>query len=104
MLLSMRLLSAARPWVVLTLMLTVAAYGFLSAPLWNQHIWERVGAKNFIYFALLCCVLGALSIWRDPRLTRAHLLALTLVVGIALLGPGPVAAVGFLLAACSSPG
>ena len=104
MLLSMRLLSAARPWAVLTIVLAVAVYGFLSAPLWNQHIWEPVGARTFIYFAAICCVLGALSVWRDPRLTRAHLLALTLVVGIALLGPGPVAAVGFLLAACSSLG
>jgi hypothetical protein len=86
------------------MVLAVAMYGFLTAPLWNQHIWERVGAKNFIYFALICCVLAALSIWRDPRLTRAHLLALTLVAGIALLGPGPVAAVGFLLAACSALG
>ena len=89
---------------MLTLVLAVALYGFLTAPLWNQHIWERVGAKNFCYFAVVCCVLGALSIWRDPRLTRAHLLALTLIVGVALLGPGPVAAVGFLLAGCSSLG
>jgi hypothetical protein len=79
-------------------------YGFLTAPLWNQHIWERVGASNFIYFALICCVLGALSIWRNPKLTRAHLLAITLVAGVALLGPGPIAAVGFLLAACSALG
>ena len=90
--------------MVLALVLVVATYGFLTAPLWNQHIWERVGAKNFIYFALICCVLGALSIWRDPRLTRAHLLALTMVAGVALLGPGPIAAVGFLLAGCSALG
>ena len=100
----MRLLSAARPWAVLASVLAAAMYGFLTAPLWNQHIWERNGARSFIYFALICCVLGALSIWRNPKLTRAHLLALTLVAGVALLGPGPIAAVGFLLAACSALG
>jgi hypothetical protein len=104
MLLSMRMLSAVRPWLVLTTVLVVAMCGFLRASLWNQHIWDRVGAKNFIYFALICCALGVLSIWRAPKLTRAHLLALTLVAGVALLGPGPVAAVSFLLAGCSSLG
>ncbi len=104
MLLLMRSLSASRPWAVLTLALGVALYGFLSVPLWKQHIWERIGAKNFIYFAVICCVLGALSIWRAPKLTRAHLLAFTLVIGVALTGPGPVAAVALLLAACSALG
>lgn len=104
MLLNMRLLSAVRPWAVLTLVLGVALYGFATVPLLNQHIWERIGAKNFTYFVVVCCVLGALSIWRTPKLTRAHLIALALVISVALLGPGPVAAVGFLLAGCSALG
>lgn len=100
----MKLLSALRPWLVLSLVLSVTAYGLLTAPLWQQHLWDRAGAKYFALFTLSCCVLGALSVWRAPRLTRAHLLALSLIVSVALLGPGPVAAVSFLLVGCATLG
>jgi hypothetical protein len=104
MLVNMRLVSAVRPWLVLAIVSVVAVCGLLSAPLWNQHLWEPVGAKNFTYFALICCALGALSVWRAPKLTRAHLLALTLVASVALVGPGPVGAVSLLLAGCAALG
>jgi 4-amino-4-deoxy-L-arabinose transferase-like glycosyltransferase len=104
MLVKMRFLSAVRPWLVLTLVLVVAACGLLTTPLWKQHLWEPVGTKNFIYFALICCVLGALSVWRAPQLTRAHLLLLTLAASVALVGPGPVGVVSFLLAGCAALG
>jgi len=100
----MRSLSAARPWLVLALLLVVTLSGLLAAPLWGQHLWDRVGAKNFIYFALVCGALGALSIWRAQGRTRAHLVALALLLSVALLGPGPIAAVGFLLAGCAALG
>jgi hypothetical protein len=104
MLLNMRLLSAVRPWLVLAIVLIVALYGLLTAPLWNQHVWIPAGIKSFTWFALICCALATLSIWRAPHLTRAHLLALSLLVSVAWLGPGPVAAVAFLLAGCSALG
>lgn len=105
MLLSMRLLSAVRPWLILALALSAALYGLLSAPaLWKQNVWDGHGVKNFAYFTLICVALGLLSIWRAPRLTRAHLLAMSLIVGVALLGPGPVAAVSFMLAGCAALG
>lgn len=100
----MRLLSAVRVWLILTVVLGVTTYGLLTAPLWKQHIWEPVGARSFISFFLICSVLGAVSVWRAPNRTRAHLLALSLLVSVTLLGPGPVAAVGFLLLGCSALG
>lgn len=100
----MKSLSAARPWLVLVIVLTIALCGLLAAPLWNQHVWPPAGLKNFTWFALICCALAALSIWRAPHLTRAHLVALTLLVSVAGLGPGPVAAVSFLLAGCAALG
>jgi len=104
MLLSMRLLSAVRPWLILAIVLAVALCGLLTAPLWNQRVWVPLGAKNFVRFVVVCCAAGAFSIWRAPHRTRAHLLALTLLTSVALLGPGPVAAVSFLLAGCAALG
>lgn len=100
----MKLMSAARPWLVLAIALAVALFGFVTVPLWKQHLWEPVGAKTFTLFVLSCCILGALSIWRTPTRTRAHLLTLTLLAGIVLVGPGTVATVSFLLAGCSALG
>lgn len=104
MLLNMRLLSAGRAWLVLTVVLAVTTCGLLTAPLWNQFIWERVGARNFICFTVVCCALAMLSIWFAPHRTRAHLLVFSVLVGVALLGPGPIATVGFLLFGCSALG
>ncbi len=104
MLLNMRLISAVRPWLVWAFVLSTALYGLLSAALWKQHVWDRTGARNLVAFVLTCAVLSALSIWRAPHLTRAHLLALSLIVSVALLGPGPVAAVSFLLVGCAALG
>lgn len=104
MLLNMKSISVARPWLVLAIVLAVALSGLATATLWKQHLWEPVGVRTFAYFTFGCCFLGALSLWRAPRLTRAHLLAFALLIGVALIGPGPVATVGFLLAGCSALG
>ncbi|MGD0002036.1 MAG: hypothetical protein ABSE21_18215 [Bryobacteraceae bacterium] len=98
--------SAVRPWIVLAPVLGATLYGLIHAPLWHQQppMWLPSGALRFACFLIVCAVLGGLSLWLAPRYTRAHLVALTLLVAVALIGPGPVAAVAFLLAGCAALG